>query len=60
MRSIKEIYEMRERDLYPCQYPNYRDYGNTAKSATVWSAKATPPINPRPVRKSYGNRRGNH
>jgi hypothetical protein len=30
MRSIKEIYEMKERGLYPCQFPRCRDYGNTA------------------------------
>jgi hypothetical protein len=31
MRSIKEIYEMKETwGLFPCQYPKCRDYGNTA------------------------------
>jgi hypothetical protein len=30
MRSIREIYEMREEWLYPCRYPGCRNYGNTA------------------------------
>ena len=30
MRSIKEIYEMKERGLYPCRFPRCRDYGNIA------------------------------
>jgi hypothetical protein len=30
MRSVQEIYEMREAGLFPCQYPGCRDYGNRA------------------------------
>ena len=30
MRSSKEIFEKREQGLYPCRYPQCRDYGNTA------------------------------
>ena len=30
MRTIKEIFEMQDRGLYPCRYPRCRDYGNTA------------------------------
>jgi hypothetical protein len=30
MRSIKEIYEMKEQGLYPCRFPRCLGYGNTA------------------------------
>jgi hypothetical protein len=30
MRNAKGIFEKREEGLYPCRYPNCRDYGNTA------------------------------
>jgi hypothetical protein len=30
MRSIKEIYEMRDKGLYPCRYARCRHYGNIA------------------------------
>jgi hypothetical protein len=30
MRSIKEIYEMRERGLFPCGHPRCGGYGNRA------------------------------
>jgi hypothetical protein len=30
MRSFREIFEKRDKGLFPCRYPGCRDYGNIA------------------------------
>jgi hypothetical protein len=44
MRSIREIYEMKERGLYRCRYPKCRDYGNTADRKHGMVCKGHSPV----------------
>jgi hypothetical protein len=30
MRTFKKLFEMQDKGLYPCRFPQCREYGNTA------------------------------